>query len=301
MIYRNPFCFLLSNFFKTFYNILFQKPLVVFLSDFGNTDAVATCKQAIYRVNQSIQIIDFNHNISPFNIAHASLILERSKDFPCDTVFLAVVDPGVGTDRLPIIVKAGNKYFVGPNNGIFSKVIDVIGLESAFAIIPTNVNKNWTKLTFDGRDLYAPAAAMIANSKGRCIRKIGLEIEVGSLIKLPFEVLNPTITEEFIKSNIIAFDEPFGNVWTNIEEHHLKGISGKMLNLTIFSNQNEIKINLSIPIVSAFAEVSYYEPLAYFDSRHGLKKGYLALALNSGDFRKRYNLNSTDYIIIEKS
>jgi S-adenosylmethionine hydrolase len=276
------------------------KPTIVFMSDFGSTEAVAICHQMMKRIDSSIEIINFNHNINTFNVDHGSILLERSRDFVNGTVFMAVVDPGVGTKRLPVILKTKKKelYFVGPNNGVFTDVANIFGVDSLYEIIPKKVNPKWSGWTFDGRDLYSPAAAMIASSRGAAVKFISKELKESDFVKINIRnrvrILNGSIV-----AKVVAIDEPYGNIWTQVKIEDLKKIGlkeGDFLTITI----NKTQVILKIKWVRSFGNVVAGADLAYLDSRNGMGSGYFSLGVNTGDFRQKHQLNIGDFITVKK-
>jgi S-adenosyl-L-methionine hydrolase (adenosine-forming) len=278
-----------------------MNPTVVFMSDFGDTEAVAICHQMMKRIDGAIEIINFNHNVNTFNVDHGSILLERSRDFVNGTVFMAVVDPGVGTQRRPIILKTKKKglYFIGPNNGVFTDVADIFGIDSVNEIIPKKVNPNWSGWTFDGRDLYSPAAAMVALSRGAAVRHITKRMDVSDFIKIKTEDRVKLFSDAII-AKIVAIDEPYGNVWTQVKPSDLKKIGlkeGDELMITVLKTKTKLKMKW----VHAFGNVPSGADLAYLDSRAGLGSGYFSLGVNTGDFRQKHRLGPGDFIRISKA
>jgi len=143
-----------------------RRPAIVFMTDFGTAnDAVALCKAVILNISPDARVMDITHQVTPFQIEEASRFLYGvTPYYPTGTVFLVVVDPGVGTSRKAVIVKSKKgQLFVLPDNGIISAVIDRDGLYGAHEIN----NQNWmiqaaVSSTFHGRDIFSPAAAHLA-------------------------------------------------------------------------------------------------------------------------------------------
>src|SRR6266436_4428444 len=142
------------------------RPAIVFMTDFGTAnDAVAICRAVIYGIAPDVRITDITHQVTPFSIEEASRFLYGvTPYYPEGTVFLVVVDPGVGTSRKAIAVKSKKgQYFILPDNGVITAVLDRDGLESAREI----TNQHWMiqaplSSTFHGRDIFSPAAAHLA-------------------------------------------------------------------------------------------------------------------------------------------
>ncbi len=149
-------------------------PVVAILSDFGYRDHYAgVMKGVIARIAPHAQIIDLTHGIPPQAITAGALVLAQSwRYFPARTIFLAVVDPGVGTARLPIAIetRAGAR-FVGPDNGLLSLAADDAGLRRIVELKAPRFRLHNVSSTFHGRDIFAPAAAWLA--RGASIRALG--------------------------------------------------------------------------------------------------------------------------------
>ncbi|MGC9121242.1 MAG: SAM hydrolase/SAM-dependent halogenase family protein [Sulfurihydrogenibium sp.] len=183
--------------------------LVALLTDFGLKDGfVGSMKGVILSINQHATIVDISHDITSFDVLEASVILNATyRYFPSGTIFVCVVDPGVGTERKPIAVKTKDYYFVAPDNGLLTLTLKNQPVEKIVHIknytLKTDVN------TFHGRDIFAPAAAYL--SKGLDITLLGDQLK--DYKKLPD--LEPTVEKNLIKGKILMFDK-FGNAITNI-------------------------------------------------------------------------------------
>jgi S-adenosylmethionine hydrolase len=143
-----------------------RRPTIVFMTDFGSAnDAVAICRAVIFNILPDVRLTDITHQVTPFSIEEASRFLAGvTPYYPAGTVFLVVVDPGVGTSRKAVIVKSKKgQYFVLPDNGLITPVIERDGFDSAREI----TNRDWmiqaaVSSTFHGRDIISPAAAHLA-------------------------------------------------------------------------------------------------------------------------------------------
>ncbi len=186
--------------------------VVAILTDFGTADGfVSAMKGVILSVNPSVSIVDISHEIRPFDIMEGALILKAHyRYFPKGTVFIAVVDPGVGSERLPLAIKCGSYFFVGPDNGIMDLVLkDIKEPPSAVVIENKGVILPRINNTFHGRDIFAPAAAFL--SKGEKLENLGSSYRYNFKLKFP----EAQIEENRILGEIIYFDR-FGNAVTNI-------------------------------------------------------------------------------------
>jgi len=182
------------------------------LTDFGLEDGfVGSMKGVILDINPSATIVDITHNVPSFDIKEGALILNASyKYFPKGTVFVAVVDPGVGTDREPIAVETENYFFVAPNNGLLSLALKNENIKNIVKITNKDLMLNRDNETFHGRDIFAPVGAYL--SKGFPMEKVGEKLERIVNIDIP----QPVEEDGFIIGEIIKFDK-FGNGITNLE------------------------------------------------------------------------------------
>ena len=178
--------------------------VITLLTDFGTADYfVGAVKGAILSVNPSVTIVDLTHEIPPQDVGEGAFtLLAAYRTFPAGTIHVAVVDPGVGSTRRPIIVSANEQFFVGPDNGLFSYIYD---REASHRIVHVTADLYFRReisTTFHGRDIFAPVAAAL--SKGIAIEEFGVEID--DAVRLPSLETPP---------RIIHIDH-FGNCVTNI-------------------------------------------------------------------------------------
>ena len=210
--------------------------IITLLTDFGTADYfVSAMKGVILSINPSSRIVDITHNIPAHDIeAAAFTLLAVYKSFPAETIHVAVVDPGVGSSRKGILVEVAGQYFVGPDNGIFSYVCERAGGAKFFHLINSAYFRPAVSNTFHGRDIFAPAAAALAN--GIMAKKLGREIkEVVRLAPLlPEEAKNGRLN-----ARIIHIDR-FGNCITNITPQNL---TDRMISDGAYLVANGTKIN----------------------------------------------------------
>lgn len=252
--------------------------LITLLTDFGTQDGfVAQMKGVILSIHPGCAIIDVSHDIPPFAVGHAALVLKGlSGYFPPGTVHVAVVDPGVGGSRRPLALRTLDSYFVGPDNGIFSWIIASAGHWEARVIANNDLYRQDPHPTFHGRDIFAPTAAHL--SLGRRFSEVGPPLPQPVCLHLP----QPQETDTGLRGEIIHKDR-FGNLTTNIDKAMLTG---------------EIKLVLAgrekIPGLSRFfAEVSPGVPLALVNSF-----GFLELAVNGGNAASYLGLDVGDPVEI---
>jgi len=252
------------------------KPLIVFTTDFGTVDdAVAICKGVIKTIAPDAEIIDLSHQVTPFSIAEGARLLARtSQYYPPGTIFLTVIDPGVGTARRSIVVKTKrNQYFVLPDNGLVTQVVDRDGVAGIREI----TNPKWelagsSSSTFHGRDVYSPVAAHL--QQGADWREVGPELT--SLTRL--EVPHASLSSAGIEGHIVALDGPFGNLVTDIAAEDIARLGyrvGDLVPVRISGRER------GLPFVATFGSVPIGRPLLFIDSR-----GLVSLAINQGNFAK---------------
>jgi len=187
-------------------------PLITLLTDFGSADYfVGAMKGIILSINPNARVVDITHEIPPQDIpAGAFNLLAVYRSFPAQTIHVAVVDPGVGSTRRPILVAAGNQFFVGPDNGIFSYIIDREPHARVFHLTNEKYFRLPVSATFQGRDLFAPVAAWL--SKGLKVDNLGVEIQDYARLDL----LSPDrLKNGNVRASIIHIDR-FGNCVTNL-------------------------------------------------------------------------------------
>lgn len=194
--------------------------IITLLTDFGIKDGnVGVMKGVIWQIAPQVQIADLSHLVAPQNVPEAALILLRSAPyFPEGTVHIGVVDPGVGTQRRPIAARLGGLFFVGPDNGMLSMLLErTEHLGLPVTIVHLNRPAYWlpeVSHVFHGRDIFAPSAAHLAN--GTTLGDLGDIID--DPVRLPFN--HPQRTEHGWQGEVVHIDH-FGNVSSNIRTEHL--------------------------------------------------------------------------------
>ena len=196
-------------------------PIVTLLTDFGSADYfVAAVKGVILSGNPAAKIVDITHDIPPGDIEVAAFtLLAACPPFPPGTIHVAVVDPGVGSARRPILMRLGEQFFIGPDNGIFSHLCEnwesVGGSAELFHLTNAEYFRHPVSTTFHGRDIFAPVATALANG----VEPARLGTSISDLVRL--EPLRPTIARDGrLLARIIHIDR-FGNCVTNITGNDL--------------------------------------------------------------------------------
>ena len=209
-------------------------PVITLLTDFGTVDYfVGAVKGAILSVNTSAVIADITHEIRPQDIESAAFtLLATYKTFPPRTIHVAVVDPGVGSARRPIIVSAGEQFFVGPDNGIFTYIYDREPSHQTFHVTAEEYFRPAPSSTFHGRDIFAPVAAALSNGAKPDAFGPAIDDEV----RLE-NSLNPVVQKDGkIQARIIHIDR-FGNCITNIT----RDVLGDDKNATLLVKRKTIR------------------------------------------------------------
>ncbi len=186
--------------------------LITLLTDFGTADYfVGAMKGVILSINREARIVDITHEIPPQDIqAGAFTLMAAYQCFPAETVHVAVVDPGVGSERRPIVVSGGGQFFVGPDNGLFSFIYERERDARVFHLTNEEYFRPSVSATFHGRDVFAPVAGAL--SKGVSPEQLGEEIR--DCVRLPF--LNAKLSaDNSVVASIIHIDR-FGNCVTNL-------------------------------------------------------------------------------------
>jgi S-adenosylmethionine hydrolase len=190
--------------------------IVTLLTDFGTADYFAgAMKGAVLSVNPAVTLIDITHEIPAHDVEAAAFTLSAAFDsFPAGTVHVAVVDPGVGSARRPIVVEAHGHFFVGPDNGVFGLVCASARGHRAFHLTNEKYFRRGVSATFHGRDVFAPAAGALTLGVG----PETMGPAVGDLARLPFTA--PRRLDEHTLEAVVHIDH-FGNCLTNISRADL--------------------------------------------------------------------------------
>lgn len=264
---------------------------IVMQTDFGLSDgAVSAMYGVAMSVNPTLRIFDLTHDIPPFNIWDASYRLYQTTSYwPEGTVFVSVVDPGVGTDRLSVVAKtATGHYVVTPDNGTLTHlkgdpgIVEVRQIDERVNRLP-NSGESYT---FHGRDVYAYTAARLAAGI-ISYEEVGPPIVPCEVRELPSPAA--VLEEGTIKGNIDILDVRFGNLWTNIGRElftRAEILYGELLEVTISNNARQV-YKSRMHFCRSFAESRTGEPLVFVNS---LDK--MGVALNQGSFAKAYGIES---------
>ncbi|MEO6330076.1 MAG: S-adenosyl-l-methionine hydroxide adenosyltransferase family protein [Ginsengibacter sp.] len=267
-----------------------QNKIVVFQSDFGLKDgAVSAMKGVALGVSPELKLYDLTHEIPAYNIWEAAFRLEQTVPYwPAGTVFVSVVDPGVGTTRRSVVLKTkSGHYIVTPDNGTLTLIAQSLGIDT-LREIDESINRrkgSQESYTFHGRDVYAYTAARLAAGTIN-FEQVG-KILPDSVVSIPYQ--KAVIEGKKIKGDISILDIQYGNIWTNIARdlfNQLQANYGDILHVIIY-HKNKKVYQGNMPYSETFGAVAKGKPLAYLNSLL-----QLSFALNENSFANVYNISS---------
>lgn len=237
------------------------RPIIAMLTDFGTRDHYAgVMKGVILGICPDVTLVDISHDLPPHDISHAAQELAATaKYFPPGTIFLVVVDPGVGTSRRGIAAEAGDRRYVAPDNGVLTALFQETPPKRVVELTERRYARPTVSRTFEGRDRFAPAAAWIA--KGTDLNAFGRPVSDYRVLDLP----QPLLEDGVIHGVVIRVDR-FGNVVTNVDRRSYErlGAGQAAVQLTIKGQ--------AIPrIVSTYADIATGEIAALFGSTDRLE------------------------------
>ena len=255
--------------------------IITLTTDFGLKDPYAAeMKAAILGICPNAAIVDITHEIEKFNIRTGAYVLASAVPyFPTGTIHVAVVDPGVGTQRRPILIQTQQGYFIGPDNGLLIFAAENHGITNIHEITNPRFMLPRVSSTFHGRDVFAPAAAHLAS--GVHPKEFGPEIR---------DAVTPRFTKVTLRKGLLIGEvmhvDNFGNVITNIGEKELSRIRTKgMVNVELLNRKFELKF------CKAYAEAKPREPLALIGSNN-----YFEIAINQGNAADEFKIKTGDQL-----
>jgi len=255
--------------------------IVTLTSDFGSRDPyVAEMKAVILSICPDAVIVDVSHEIEKFNIRIGAFMLASAVPyFPKDTVHVAVVDPDVGTERRSILVQTQRGFFVGPDNGLLILAAEKQGIISIHEITNPKLMLSSVSCTFHGRDVFAPAAAHLANE----VPPSDFGPEIRDVVKPKFRKVK--ISKGALIGEVLHVDG-FGNVITNVNEKYMTQLhSGAWITAELPNR------NLRLKFGKTYAEAQPKEALALIGSH-----GYVELAINQGNAAGTFHAKAGDMI-----
>lgn len=263
---------------------------ITFLSDYGHDDPFAgVCRAVIARIAPESRIIDLSHGVPRQDVRRGAIQLATSVPYALPGVHLAVVDPGVGSERLPVALRTAgeDRFLVGPDNGLLMLAAQGFGgIEAAVDLSASRYRLEPVSATFHGRDIFAPAAAYLAN--GFALTEVGVEIDPGGLAAL--DIPAAAVDDGHITGHALLIDT-FGNVILNVSAEHLDaaGLAGAGA-LTLMTGGAEHVV----PLRTTFADVADGELVLYFNASSAL-----SVAVNRASAAEALGLEADAEVVIE--
>ncbi len=281
---------ILALFLAVQIGFVYANNALILQTDFSLKDgAVSAMKGVAFSVDHNLKIFDLTHEIPPYNIWEGAYRLYQTASYwPEGSVFVSVVDPGVGTNRKSVVLKTkNNQYFVSPDNGTLTLVAQTLGIDSVREIDEkaNRLKGSEKSYTFHGRDVYAYTGARLA-SGAIPFEQVGPKLP-SKVVEIPYQKAKATKGE--VKGNIPILDIQYGNVWSNISAKLLNQAGIKLndtLCVTIFKD-SEKKYEGKMPYVASFGNVPKGQPLVYLNSLLNV-----SVALNMDNFAQKHQIKS---------
>ncbi|WP_033753449.1 SAM hydrolase/SAM-dependent halogenase family protein [Helicobacter pylori] len=281
---------ILALFLAVQIGFVYANNALILQTDFSLKDgAISAMKGVAFSVDHNLKIFDLTHEIPPYNIWEGAYRLYQTASYwPEGSVFVSVVDPGVGTNRKSVVLKTkNNQYFVSPDNGTLTLVAQTLGIDSVREIDEkaNRLKGSEKSYTFHGRDVYAYTGARLA-SGAITFEQVGPKLP-SKVVELPYQKAKATKGE--VKGNIPILDIQYGNVWSNISAKLLNQARIKLndtLCVTIFKG-SEKKYEGKMPYVASFGNVPKGQPLVYLNSLLNV-----SVALNMDNFAQKHQIKS---------
>ncbi|MGN8377918.1 SAM hydrolase/SAM-dependent halogenase family protein [Helicobacter pylori] len=263
---------------------------LILQTDFSLKDgAVSAMKGVAFSVDSNLKIFDLTHEIPPYNIWEGAYRLYQTASYwPKGSVFVSVVDPGVGTNRKSVVLKTKNgQYFVSPDNGTLTLVAQTLGIDSVREIDEkaNRLKGSEKSYTFHGRDVYAYTGARLA-SGAITFDQVGPELPI-KVVEIPYQ--KAKATKGGVKGNIPILDIQYGNVWSNISDKLLNqaGIKRNDIVCVTISKDSKKQYEGKMPYVASFGDVLEGQPLVYLNSLLNV-----SVALNRDNFAQKHQIKS---------
>lgn len=269
-----------------------KKNALVFQSDFGLKDgAVGAMKGVAFGVSDQLSIFDISHEIPPYNIWEASYRLDQTAQYwPVGTVFVSIVDPGVGSELKSVVLKTkSGHYFVSPDNGTLTLIAEHLGIEEIREIdeVKNRISNSNESYTFHGRDVYAYTGARLA-SEVISFEEVGKKLD-NTVVKLDYQ--KPLYENSSVRGNIPVLDIQYGNVWSNIDKATFEKLNvkvGDSLYVKIYHDKVIVYDDV-IVFAKTFSDVSAGQTLGYLNSLLNFSIG-----INQANFAEQFKVSSGD-------
>ena len=260
--------------------------IITLTTDYGTSDhLVGTLKGVILKINPDVTIVDITHEVTPYDLLDGALAIGSAYAyFPPKTIHIVVVDPGVGTERRPLLVSGDNQYFVAPDNGVLSLIYE---RNSNVVVRHANAEHDFLQpvsKTFHGRDVFAPIAAWL--SKGWQTASMGEEIQDFKKFALP----RPKTSNGVVKGVVMRVDT-FGNLVTNLRSEDLPEAAASKGTLELQVGTHPVK-----RLVDTFARGENAEAVAFIGS-----SGYVEIAVNKGNAARALGIGRGAPVVLGKA
>jgi S-adenosylmethionine hydrolase len=266
------------------------RPVIALLTDYGWQDSyVAQMKGAILTIDPDAHLVDLTHDVTPFNVSEGAYLLDQSaQEFPAGTIFVAVVDPQVGTDRGGILLKTGQgKFYVGPDNGLFTRVVDREGFAAAWKLDkPEFFRPGGDSHTFHGRDIFGPVAAHLAS--GTDPAKMGSPLTGKSLQQLPYH--DAELAGGIISAEVLHIDR-YGNVILNLRSDSEPAAKLKFGDLVKITADRD---SFTGPLVRTYGEEAKGRLILLYGNN-----GLLEIAVNQGSAARQLKVEPGADILLK--
>lgn len=272
------------------FHLYAQNNILVFQSDFGVKDgAVSAMKGVAMGVSKDLKIFDITHEIPAYNIWEAAYRLKQTAPYwPARTVFVSVVDPGVGSKRKSVVLETNTgQFFVTPDNGTLTLIAEDMGIKEIREIDEAKNRRPGSaeSYTFHGRDVYAFTAARLASGTIK-FEDVGPELPK-KVVTINYQ--KPAFANGLIKGNIPVLDIEYGNIWTNIDGATFQKLNisyGDKVHVIIYHNNGKVYEG-SMPYTTTFSAVDKGKPLCYLNSLLNV-----SFALNQENFSEQFKVFS---------
>jgi S-adenosylmethionine hydrolase len=258
-------------------------PIITLTTDFGTSDhLVGTMKGVILNINPAARVVDLNHHVTSFDILDGALSIANAyKFYPPRTIHVVVVDPGVGTQRRPLLVSGEKQYFIAPDNGVLSMVFE---RESCTVrhITAEHYFLNPVSPTFHGRDIFAPTAAWLSKT----FQTEAFGEEISDFVRFTVPKAKPS--GQVVKGVVLRVDA-FGNLMTNLTTADVPATAVESGAIKLSVGGKEVR-----KLTQTFALGSPGEPVAVFGSA-----GYLEIAVNRGSAARTLGANRGAEVILD--
>ena len=266
-----------------------MRHVITLTTDFGLADEYVGVMKGVIAANApGATVIDLTHNISSQAVREAAFLLAASyRYFPKGTVHVVVVDPGVGSDRKIVVLRADGHLFVAPDNGILTLLLTDKKFEAAYEVTNSDLFRKPVSNTFHGRDIMAPVAARLAC--GLAVADVGPLLERGELVKLTLPVTTRDDNQQTIAGEVIGVDK-FGNLLTNIHANDISAVAGP-------GRKGKITVTVKGAVCNglhnAYGEVAVGSPVAIIGSRE-----YLEISVNQGRAAEFFQAGGGDAVTV---